>query len=516
MATMVDRPQSIRLGSSPMIPQRRSHAEIIDVDLLDDDVAPPPTRSVRARVAPPVDVIDISDDEDAESLLPSSSSSRAPFRNPARFRSPPPRIESIAPPPVPTVPPEYASHTSLPMRRNPPPHPRGSNFPSVRPPVRAHDRPFEFEMSFNSGPGSRRSSPSRASGSGSGSRSRSSNHPSRASSPPVVLPPRLGLGGALISSNNARLAEERQLETRRRSSAAHRARQLAHARTIRAARNTGGYGGLGLGIMANDRDQEMTHLYFGLGMMDWPAHLFDTTAAGREEVEYKKEFTHPEKPEAGFTFSFAVDASENTPQADGSQFPTTSVDNPIIIDDDEDTTVPRRDKGKGKAIAPAESSLSLKTLLVCSRCRDPLMLGESASKLGPEAEKDRRIWSLRCGHLIDGKCLKILSTPPDAAPFDTSRKGKGKAPASVSEVLGSSTGSIRSRLRSYERLLPSVSLSSLLGQKNEKRELVEDTFEWECPVASCGRRHTSVKIGGVWEPAKPEMNKGDGVIGVFV
>ncbi|KAJ8072083.1 hypothetical protein PM082_015641 [Marasmius tenuissimus] len=507
MATMVDRPQSILRDSAPMIPQRRSHPEIIDVDSLDDDEVQP-TRSVRAR-REPIEVIDISDDEDADFSTPSSSGSGRAF---GRLFSPPPQFNPTPIPPVPPLPPGLAAHASLPMRRHPPPHPSGS---TVQPPVRAHDRTFDFETSLAPGPSPRRHSP-RSNGSGSSSRQRS-NQSSRGSSPPVGVPPRLGLGGALISSNNARLAEERQAASRRRQSIEQRARDAAFRRTMRAVHNSRGLGGFNIGLgpfRSNDRDNDMTHLYldFGLGgamTADWP---FDVGITRREEVEYKKEYTHPEKPEAGFTFSFS--ASEDDSQEDGSQFPTTSLDNPIVIDDEDEPTMPSRDKGKGKAVAPAEpsSSLSLKTVLVCSHCRDPLLLGESASKLGSDAAKDRRIWSLRCGHLIDGQCLRTLSAPVVVEPFDPSGKGKGKAPEPQLFEADSEPVGIRSRLRSYGRYIPSF---SPFGSP-PKKDVIEETHHWECPVASCGRRHTSVKVTGVWGPPKPEMNVGEGVIGVFV
>ena len=45
---------------------------------------------------------------------------------------------------------------------------------------------------------------------------------------------------------------------------------------------------------------------------------------------------------------------------------------------------------------------------------------------------------------------------------------------------------------------------------------MEEEYHWQCPVGSCGREHVSVKVAGVWGPAKPEMGRGDGAIGVFV
>ncbi|KAJ3743984.1 hypothetical protein DFH05DRAFT_1460164 [Lentinula detonsa] len=89
------------------------------------------------------------------------------------------------------------------------------------------------------------------------------------------------------------------------------------------------------------------------------------------------------------------------------------------------------------------SSTPVSISLVCSKCFDPLLLGEGASAAalgmaaaGASAErveierKARRIWGLRCGHLIDGKRLEALRYPEgalDAQKKDVKGKGKGKS-----------------------------------------------------------------------------------------
>ncbi|KAG7089967.1 hypothetical protein E1B28_011592 [Marasmius oreades] len=581
MATILDRPQSALLLHTPTIPQRRPVTDIIDVDLLDSDDELETGRRVRFRREPSVEVIQVSEDED-EDVIPvaggpinsgggpaTSAPAPATTRNRNRLFSPPPRLNmsSTSIPPVPRLAPHLASQASLPLFRHPPhpPHPPHSNHrvggagyspssSSVQPPVRAHDRPFGFEDAFNS-PRASSSGSSRSHQLSPSTRPSGSRVSSRSSSP-VGLPPRLGLGGALISSNNARLAEERQMASRRRLSAVQRAREHAHARTLRAVARTNGhrgdwgFGGLGGGGggFGNDRDQTLAHLYLEIGLMpmEWPHGFLDPHQSKRTEVEYRKEYTHPQPAEAGFTFDFATGSSEDGEESlsEGSQHPATSARNPIIIDDDDQegrvgvgssSTIENKGKERATIVESSSSPLSLRTLLVCSHCRDPLLLGESASKLGPEGEGARRIWSLRCGHLIDGKCLEVLSTPPStsASSFseqgqssssDAHRKGKGKAIAPPETGNESEPSDYRARLRSRRSYIPSLpSLPSLMtGRKDAKEKetneanTIQETFAWECPVGGCNRQHTSVRIRGVWGPAKPEMGKGDGVIGVFV
>jgi hypothetical protein len=47
--------------------------------------------------------------------------------------------------------------------------------------------------------------------------------------------------------------------------------------------------------------------------------------------------------------------------------------------------------------------------LVCARCLDPLVLGGSC--MSEDERTRRRLWSLRCGHILDGKCIAELMKP---------------------------------------------------------------------------------------------------------
>ena len=100
---------------------------------------------------------------------------------------------------------------------------------------------------------------------------------------------------------------------------------------------------------------------------------------------YQPSFTHPGTPSLGFTYSFGD--SEPTAGASGAS------GKPVIVLDDDG------------ASSPPQSSQTL----VCARCLDPLVLpGEDSSM---DENKQRRIWALRCGHMLDGKCIAELMRP---------------------------------------------------------------------------------------------------------
>jgi hypothetical protein len=236
----------------------------------------------------------------------------------------------------------------------------------------------------------------------------------------------------------------------------------------------------------------------------------------KEKEEYKAFYTHPTPAEPGFTHDFAPDApSESAPS-----FPPSSKSAPIVIVDEDDESKP-------------EEETKMSTTLVCARCSDPLVL--NAGLTGSDASQ-RRIWALRCGHLLDGKCLSQIGQR--APPVD--RKGKGKAKEEVPygedpssrnrKESTTDTGepsadsdSIRSRLRSRVQSGSQDANSDLLppspnSRKRKrpptkasvnKKAKVEDVFEWQCPVPGCGKPHASVKINGGWGPEKErQMKKG--------
>ena len=445
-------------------------------------------------------------------------------------------------PPMPRIPRQYADQTSLPMRRRPPPHPS----PPV---VRPIEQPLPFEMAA-AGP----SSPSR--------RHRSRMAPGRMDRhrSPYHMPA-MSLGGALLSSVRARAAQERLDELQARTAAPGFFRRSFSRFLAPRLPQQDEDEQLALLLMLQDdaraenwRDQMLRLRTFGTGARSG----YEELQQQPREEEYKPEYTHPIPPEPSYTFDFAVPSSPLS--GSRSFFPPSSKDAPIIVGDDEPEA--------GPSASSKQSALSdtpkINALLICARCLEPLVLNAG---LSPEDSKDRRVWGLRCGHLIDGKCLAEIGQPqPEQVQADV--KGKRKADPRSTVVLQPygdhdeegarpscehtsslppEDNSIRSRLRSRPHLQmlaqpqsqPSSSHASpssspfsvpvppLQPPKKRKRQAkttvdkkrrIEDSFVWSCPIASCGKLHHSVKVLGVWGPEKESLVKGSeprGAIAIF-
>ena len=241
------------------------------------------------------------------------------------------------------------------------------------------------------------------------------------------------------------------------------------------------------------------------------------------EPDYKTEYTHSAKPPPGFTHDFELSSTSLMP----------------VIEID----------------SPCSSSSSLgrpgDAVLACPRCHDPLVLG--AADIAEERAR-KRLWGLRCGHLLDGKCVEeLMKPPPLVVPKAIDVKGKGKAEcidepslpgaypthslkgkgkAMESDITPEPVfSSIRSRLRPRHppslppeplpaspgpsRVRPRAPRTPLKGKGNGKGRakvpIVEAEHEWTCPVGGCGRVHVSQLIGGRWI-----MDDKRGAIAVFV
>jgi len=315
-----------------------------------------------------------------------------------------------------------------------------------------------------------------------------------------------------------------------------------------------------------------------------PFGLFDVFGGGlpprgppssTESKFYKPEYTHPGKPPAGYTYDFAP---SDTATTSGSSSPTV-----IVVDDDDEAGPSIKTAG-----STSSSMTAVETTLVCARCLDPLVMGHMTDE---QATKSR-VWVLRCGHMLDGKCIEELMRPPvrpisqavqpvkgkgkarastsvdvdlaDASSQDIKgarnatldaaaetwpaevvahdRKGKGKAvdlpepPLAPDNYLDNS---IRSRLR--PRHPPSTGgpagLSGPLpvvsdrparpaprrrgyhtqgprikrGRGKARKPVIEERYEWVCPVAGCGHMHVSVRVDGVWN-----MDEQQGAVAAFL
>lgn len=134
---------------------------------------------------------------------------------------------------------------------------------------------------------------------------------------------------------------------------------------------------------------------------DWAeeAHVNDMVGYGPKPsvATYQPSFTHPGTPPAGFAYSFG----ELEPTVAGASTSQGASSHTAIVLDDDET---------GAHASPT---------LVCARCLDPLVLsGQDASA---EESRQQRVWALRCGHMLDGKCIAQLMRPAPAAPEHTPR-----------------------------------------------------------------------------------------------
>ena len=237
----------------------------------------------------------------------------------------------------------------------------------------------------------------------------------------------------------------------------------------------------------------------------------------KAEPDYKPDYTHPDRPLPGFTHDFSLSSSS-----------------PSVTEDDEASPA-RCASGSGTRLC--------EVTLVCTACRDPLVVG--ASDVGEDRAK-RKLWGLRCGHLLDGKCVEKLMKPAPPT-TDTTGSSSGRiatepeqcppSPSQDTVVVNSDAGSMRSRLRprrgipgplpsaphalpatpsSGRRGAPTAALlthrSNRKGKGKMKAPTVEVEHEWSCPVSGCGRVHLSLMMSdGRWT-----MDEKRGAIAVFV
>ena len=411
------------------------------------------------------------------------------------------------------------------MRLQPPP------FPSP-PVIRAASRPFSFENALDvpiAGPSNHR-------------QHRRNDAPVPQAAPPSHHVPSMGLGGAIISSHRLGGTSEPQVAAGPPSRAATRRIHMPSfaSRLVDLARLSGfsvRRSPSSSVIMGNNPDMddlfgdnEGGEELFGSSWHDYYSRSRQQTGI-QEKEQYLSSYTHPARPDPGFTFDFVLPTS---PAADTFRrprlFPPTSINNPIVLDDDDDGN----ESSTATAIAGPSSSSStsdtgqVTATLVCANCSDLLLINAA---LDP-SENDRRVWGLRCGHIIDEKCLNQLGQPQALDDSPDHGKGKGKAKAMDSGASYGDTivsenqtvleaiqeNSIRSRLRTrpgsmnfnapsasstLPLLDPTYRLPPLKRPRvSNKKKKVDAEYQWKCPVANCGRVHVSVKVDGVWGPEK--------------
>lgn len=116
--------------------------------------------------------------------------------------------------------------------------------------------------------------------------------------------------------------------------------------------------------------------------------------------------------------------------------------------------------------------------LACLHCKEPLLL--SSAYRSPED----KVWVLRCGHMIDQRCLDKLGQPHS----EEDREHIIRHPPEGLPILGEEpevAGTKRGR--------------SKRARVTRKTAVQPVEYEWKCPVEGCGRVHWSVANKGEWE-----------------
>ncbi|KAI0076172.1 hypothetical protein K474DRAFT_1675777 [Panus rudis PR-1116 ss-1] len=451
--------------------------EIIDVDSLDiPESLPSSSRAAqvaqsssragpsnRAGPSSPQDYIVVLDSDDEDS---------SPLRNQ-------PSVRHARPPPVPPLPHRLNTQSRV------LPHPQV---------IIPNSTPFAFEADLGRGPSRPRSPPPQA------------LPPPRAAARSHHQPS-MGFGGALLA-----IARQDAQENRRRQQ-----QQTAQSRS-----RSWNLPLPSLGSIVGRAWPRMPELIPGhIDWDNWPfgntgpgfSQDFDFGHAKESEAMWKPWYTHPNKPQPGFSFDFGGDAETASnsamPSAAGSGAST-----PIVILDDEEEAA--------QVVTPS---------LVCASCMAPLVLDSGgASASSEEDRKMLRVFGLRCGHMLCGRCMQTLmrpKPPPDTTPLTTESpskgKGKGKARADVKgkgravatapldPVQASASDpvpdtSIRSRLRprnppptapadtAESSSRPTKPLPRRKPKAKGRKSHILEEYEWTCPVPGCGHPHKSIRV----------------------
>ncbi|EMD31284.1 hypothetical protein CERSUDRAFT_119834 [Gelatoporia subvermispora B] len=427
--------------------------EVIDVDLISDDDLPNPIPRRRRRLSAgarnsgtasgshfsnhEIIVLD-SDEETVTEATPRGTSGR----NLRLISPPPPPFRRTPTPPVPPLPrifPNYGSfHGHIHAAQPPPP-----------PVIRPNDQPFPFEANIRA-------------------------PPPRPRSPPVPLPiptagaarshhqPVMGFGGAMIALNRQNAIQD----ANERQQADAESAQGMFADIMRRIRDHGANIASIPGRWLWRDDEEYLHgpdlgdfepvhnpwdnFLLPVGWSPYHAARAGAQAGSSEPVHWKASYTHPEKAPPGFTYDFSP--SEAASDASSPRIVT-------IIDVETGTTTTTSE-------AASSTAVDVATTLICARCLEPLVLG--AGDGSEDEQKKRRVWALRCGHMLDGRCIEELMCPPAPTPAveksvtssAADPKGKGKAVAMpVEDSVDLQTGtaaSAKGKGKARTRDTPSV------------------------------------------------------------
>jgi hypothetical protein len=245
---------------------------------------------------------------------------------------------------------------------------------------------------------------------------RPSSHPP-GDAPPSRRRPVINLGGGLVS-----LTQQHQAELLQRQLAQDQARQryFERLRIARGIHQRHGFLAQAIGrifptwLFGDPTEDEMIDAlaFSELAATEPGSFDFgdDRAQLRRAPHEYRVAYTHPYPPAPGFAHDF--------------ESPSPSID---IIDVDEEPGPSTKVTGSSSSNKDNENLNSL----VCARCLDPLVL--AGSYMSEDERTRRRLWGLRCGHMLDGKCVAQLMKPQSASdPEPTGIGATGTESPSVS------------------------------------------------------------------------------------
>ncbi len=380
----------------------------------------------------------------------------------ARLRSPPPPVQTFhPPPPVPPLPPRLRPH----------------RHPHVFPPdvIRPNAEPFAFERVIAPHV------------------TRPQSNPPLGNVPPPRHHPIINLGGGFIPTNH-----QFEAEFIRRQQARDRARQryFDHLRIARGIHQRHGFLSQTIGrifpslVFGDPTEEEMMDaLAFSEFATEAGPFGFGDDPIRRPTHEYRIAYTHPYPPTPGFTHNFE------------SPSPSVSV---IDVDDEPGPST----KASGSS-SSSKNNESLNTL-VCARCLDPLVLGGSSM---PEDERiRRRLWGLRCGHMLDGKCIAELMKPrlaPNLEPASTEAVAI-EPPHSRSQGPDSSTHSQDGApsLVVDGAMLPDAKTPPRLAKARGKARAIEQLSQPSQPTEDAGERTAFAEDNSIRSRLRPRNNLG--------
>ena len=234
---------------------------------------------------------------------------------------------------------------------------------------------------------------------------RPASHPLLGDIPLSRRRPIINLGGGFMSATHQLEAELNRQQARDRA----RQRYFDHLRIARGIHQRHGFFSQTIGrvfpswLFGDPTEEEMVDAlaFSEMAAADVGPFGFrdDRAQIRRTTNEYRVAYTHPYPPTPGFTHNFE------------SLSPSVSV---IDVDDEPGPST----KASGSS-SPSKNDEKFNTL-VCARCLGPLVLG--GGSMSEEERIRRRLWGLRCGHMLDGKCIDELMKPrplPDLDPVDT-------------------------------------------------------------------------------------------------